>query len=208
MELTKSAKKNVLFSMSSNYSTLYKRSTIVLSLYIFLFCIPFLSQAQEEEDEYVPMRVVHCTAVDQKTNIINVHVNDSDEKWVGTDNGVYQVHSADNGSRMPIPKKGWAPLLVNSGNDPMTVDSFGIMDTAMVEGKIHIREDNQITAAYHDPGDGSLWVGTSADGLYRFGSGRRPPLIEHFHSGNSKLRDNYINCIFIDQYDLFYSCFS
>ncbi|MEM1321000.1 MAG: OmpA family protein [Bacteroidota bacterium] len=163
-----------------------------LTLFLLLFAT-FLS-AQS------PMRVVHCTAVSQNTAVTNIFINKENDKWVGTNEGLYQIHSADNGSRIAIEDQQWALLREACGNAPLTIDRAELFSDTLTEGKIALQGDNRITAAYFDSPSDELWVGTSEQGVFRFNLQGSTQFIEQINADNSKLRSNHINVIFIDQY--------
>ncbi|MEL6864034.1 MAG: OmpA family protein [Bacteroidota bacterium] len=148
-----------------------------------------------------PMRVVHCTAVPQNSNIINIYVEEDNKKWVGTTEGVFQIHSADNASALPLGEAQWALLQQKCGNANLTFDIQSIISDTITEGRIPLQGDNKINTAYYDELRDELWIGTSQQGAYRFGLGQKLQLIEHLHVDNSKLRSNFVNTIYIDRYD-------
>jgi len=147
-----------------------------------------------------PMRVVHCKAVNQSAAVLNIHINESNDKWVGTKNALIQVHSADNGSRIELEDQQWSLLRQACGNHPIVLEESDLLSRDSTEGKIPISESNQISAAYYDDHSRELWVGTTNSGVFRFDLKGKASLIEYFDSENSKLKSNYINTIFIDQY--------
>ena len=167
----------------------------LFSLLILFFSISLT--AQEEA-----MRVVHCTAVPQHLSVQNIFINEENEKWAGTSEGLYKIHSADNASKIPIAEDEWALLMYNCGNHPLTLERKSIIYTDSLNGHIKLSDDNYISAAFYDQGLQELWVGTSMDGLYRFAvGGNSASFIEHFDKDNSKLKSNHINIIFVDKYD-------
>ncbi len=166
-------------------------------LSLLLLCLPLVIGAQEEA-----MRVVHCTAIPQNIHVYNIFINQDNDKWAGTSNGLYKINSADNATKIPIDSDEWALLMYNCGNYPLILPYNHIVRIDSLNGHIELSDDNSISAAHYDLERQELWVGTTAAGVYRFAvqGERKATLIDHFNSENSKLKTNHINTIFIDRY--------
>ena len=74
-------------------------TTFIMNKYFFIAITALLFSnylIAQTEDDYVPMRVVHCTAVNQSVPVQNIHVDENNLKWVGNNQGLYKINSADN----------------------------------------------------------------------------------------------------------------
>ncbi len=170
-----------------------------------LLLLPFLglfffAQAQEN----TPMRVIHCSAVDQQSSIQNIFVNKQNDKFVAASGELYQLFSADNSSQIQIEETQWALLLENDGNHDIKSDKSqlnAILRPTPVAEK-EVAPLPKINVAYFDDKEKNIWIGTAGNGLFQLqniNGGLK--LIQHFTADNSKLKTDQINTILKDKYN-------
>lgn len=169
---------------------------LVFTLLICTFLFTTLS-AQEK------MRVIHCTAISQSASVTNVWVDKDNKKWVGTTNGLYKIHSADNASKVPLSSDMWSLLLQPGGNQHLVFSQQQLfIDNDTTPSRIPLTDDNQVSTAYYVKQSKQLWIGTTSKGVYCFQvAGDGVALAFHWDDSNSKLKSNYINSLFYDRYD-------
>ena len=171
-----------------------------------MFIFPFLSlfffaQAQEN----TPMRVIHCTAVDQQSSIQNIYVSEQNDKFIAASGDLYKLFSADNSSQIPIEETQWALLLENDGNSDIKSDKSqlnSILRPAPIAEEENTLPIPNINVAYYNEKGKDIWIGTAENGLFQIQNiNGKLKLIENFTTDNSKLKANQINAILKDKYD-------
>jgi len=129
-------------------------------LFLFLFNISSVYIiAQEYVSENAPMRVIHCTAIDQNQNVKNIFIDDSNVKWAATDTEIYQINSADNSSKKSVGKNQWSLLNQTEGNGLFATNKFDLE-------KLPDNPD-EVTCAFYDKFRKQLLVGTETGGVLR-----------------------------------------
>ncbi len=164
-------------------------------------CISVMGWAQEEEN--TPMRVIHCSAVDQSAKIQNIYIDEGNAKHVAADEDLFRVYSADNATVVPVADDQWSLLKQVDGNHAFTAPNAELkailQATADPETPFDIAN---ISVAHFDEKNNQLWVGTNDAGLYQLqATGQNLQLIQHFTKDNSKLKSNQINAILVDRYE-------
>lgn len=141
--------------------------------------------AQEE------MRVMRCSAIDQRDPIVNIYVDDSNQKWVATSKVIYQVQALDLAQ----------PLKVNPGEQSLMSIWGGnqALSWSAEELKALIGAETTITTAYFDKKKEELWIGTTEKGAFQLKVKPKLQIINKYDDSNSKLQVNDVNSIFIDQ---------
>ncbi|MEO1624020.1 MAG: OmpA family protein [Bacteroidota bacterium] len=166
---------------------------------ILPFLLVFLCHCLHAQE----MRVVHCTAISQQAEVFNFYVDEENNKWAGTSQGLYRIHSADNASKVPLTDQLWSLLQQPGGNKHLIFNHSDLFTTAdSVGNKVLLDGSNQVSAAYFDDESKDLWIGTTERGVYRFATRGNSGVefVEQFDSDNSRLKSNRINTIFVDQY--------
>lgn len=154
----------------------------LILFFLLLISTSFLS-AQDT------MRVTHCTAIAKNANVENIYIDDYNDKWVASQDGLYKLYSADNAQKASLDRDQFSLLRQKDGN------AFLNLDKELLK---NINLDN-LTTTFYDQTLKDLWVGTVDSGLYqiKIATGK----IERYHTGNSKLKSNKINAIHIDKWD-------
>lgn len=168
----------------------------ILALFCFLLPLGMFGQIP---DEATPMRVLHCTAVDQSSSVRNIYVDDSGVKWVATNKGVYQLYSADNSTKVNINAGNWALLRFRGGNYPLTVIKDELSNIFKGE-ESYLNSEDRVTAVFYNESKDELWVGTQLSGVYQINAGSLT-LIQHFTTENSKLKSDAITNILVDRFN-------
>ncbi|MEM9821081.1 MAG: OmpA family protein [Bacteroidota bacterium] len=171
-------------------------------LFPCLFFLSFSLIVQSQESENTPMRVIHCSAVDQAATIRNIHVDGNNNKFVAADEDLYQIYSADNATILTLTEENWSLLMQTDGN--------AIFNTLAAQIKRIIQPDadssstidpNLISVAHYDAEKEHLWIGTNGAGVYQLAvDDESLRLLQHLTADNSKLKSNQINAILVDKY--------
>ncbi len=169
-------------------------------LFILLSCFTSISFAQIEEILQAPMRVVHCSAVDQVQAVQNVFVDDNNIKWAATTDGLFRIHSADNSTKRSIDNTKWALLRQADGNFPLLTNSYDLEKLNAFQSFNTDKSQDRINTTYYNAKRKILWIGTTQSGIYRYKMGDDIRLLDHMTNKNSKLLSNHINSIFTDRY--------
>ena len=170
---------------------------------LFSLLLTFISlsfYAQEISDEYVPMRVLKCSAVENNDAITNIFVDDSNVKWVATATKLYQVHSADNSSAIDIENDEWNLLMQKEGNHSLSLNYFELEKFPNTRASKMEPAEDVITTTFYDKKKKNLWIGTAKNGLYKYKVNPEVKLIKQYNSSNSKLIDDHITSVLVDKY--------
>lgn len=135
------------------------------------------------------MRVERGDAVNNAKPIWNVFVDADNKKWVGNPDGLFQIHSINNGSKVNLGAGQWSLLQYRSGNADLRV--------SLAELKNIIPNITDINCAHLDEKKQMLWVGTTESGLFQM-SLAPLKLVKNFTRDNSELETNFINFIEIE----------
>lgn len=162
-------------------------STTHWSLILVMLGISFSKNLQAQEE----MRVVRCNAIDQRNPIVNIFVDDSNQKWVATTKGVFQVQALDLVSPAKLGAGEQSLASIRGGNENLSWSSE--------ELKAIIGADRNVSAAFYDKKKDELWIGTREAGAFQLRVKPKLQLINKFDNTNSKLKANEVNSIFIDQ---------
>ncbi len=160
---------------------------------LFAFSLSFLYiHAQEYVSENAPMRVIHCTAINQDKNVKNIFVDENNVKWAATDAEIFQINSADNSSLKKHNSNEWSLLMQPEGNGLIKVNKFDL----------EMLPDNPeaITCAYYDKGKKQLFVGTDGKGVLRYKLGTEVSLMSNRDFGGDLIADRKVTAIVIDKF--------
>ncbi|MEM8906953.1 MAG: OmpA family protein [Bacteroidota bacterium] len=165
-----------------------------------LLCCAFWAKAQDSQN--TPMRVIHCSAVDQNAPVHNIYVDANNAKYTAAGEELYQVYSADNATLVSLEEEDWSLLRQTDGNHGFTTTKNAIK--AIVQGEVDPEiplDPTLISVAHYDAQNDQLWIGTAGQGLYQIQvNNDQLQLLEHLTADNSKLKSNQINAILIDRY--------
>jgi len=178
---------------------------LVLVLLSFLFFNAFSQVENKLEepaaDEYVPMRVIQCTAFDGKENIKNIYAGDDNTKWLATESKLYKINSADNATFQELDRNDWPLLLQNDGNFPLIVKTFDLERLPMSSNDGLNENQDYITTTFYNKKRKHLWVGTAKNGIFKYKIGDDVKFLKQYDASNSKLNSSYISAILVDKYD-------
>lgn len=143
------------------------------------------------------MRVVRCDAVSNRASIQNVFIDEENRKWVGNEEGVFEVLDMALGEAITVADGNIALFSVPGGNSPLQINKAKLEQLIGLQ----INEENELTAAYYRPARKELWLGTSTAGAYRLRADEGElKLLDSYTSKNSKLKSDQINTIFVDPF--------
>ncbi|MFK7934481.1 MAG: hypothetical protein AB8G22_13300, partial [Saprospiraceae bacterium] len=151
---------------------------------IFIFSFQLSVTAQDA------FKVQRCADIDRSAPITNIYIDEKGNKWVGDYKGVYLAQSPDYASVVATPADQWALLSVRDGNEELVLP---IADLRRELGEAF----DQINTAFFDKRKEELWIGTADLGAFRLQTEPSLKLIEEVNSGNSKLRSDFINTIYM-----------
>ncbi len=162
---------------------------------ILLFLLLSLSaihiNAQEYVSENAPMRVIHCTAVDQSLNIKNIYVDDNNVKWAATEMEIFQINSADNSTPISIANNEWSLLMQAEGNGKISVNKFDLEKLP--------ESPSDITCAFYDKFKKQLLLGTESSGLLRYKVGDEVKLLENKNFGSNAAASK-VTAVLVDKF--------
>ncbi len=173
------------------------KSVLFIALVIFNFNL----SAQESEEEYVPMRVLKCSAVEEGNPIINIFVDESNVKWIATDTKLYKVHSADNSSLEEVSNDEWHLLMQNEGNFPLELNYFDLEKFPSTRANRLEEAEDIITTTFYDKKKKNLWIGTAKNGLFKYKTNPEVKLLKQISKTNSKLINNHITSVLVDKFN-------
>jgi outer membrane protein OmpA-like peptidoglycan-associated protein len=164
-------------------------SPILLKSYLFfifvVFCTNFYAQEQTS------LRVVRCNAIDQRTPVVNVYVDESNQKWVATTKDLFLLQALDLATPQKLAPGEQSVLQLPYGNHDYRFSKEALMSL--------IGKENAITAVFFDKSKAELWVGTAAAGAFQLRTKPTLQIINKFNNTNSKIKSNAINTILIDK---------
>lgn len=138
----------------------------------------------------VKMSVTRCADIDRNVPIVNIFMDENNNKWVADKQGIFLAQSPDFAKIIETPTTEWALLRVSDGNMELNLPKSDLK-------KLMGDDFNEITTAHAQPLKKELWIGTRNGGLYHFNWEPSLSLIEKISTSNSKLRSNYITTLFI-----------
>jgi len=142
------------------------------------------------------LEVSRCKSIDRNQAIKNLWIDESGTKWAANASGVYQIQSADLGTKLPLGGGEQSVLAFPYGNTDFRWNKDAM--TAALGG------EQEITTAYFDDAKKQLWIGTRNKGAYVLNTTPQLKVADNFTSGNTKLRSNYVTYIGKDRYDRFW----
>ncbi|MFZ4634739.1 MAG: hypothetical protein ACOYNO_11080, partial [Saprospiraceae bacterium] len=142
------------------------------------------------------LEVTRCKSIDRNQAIKNLWIDESGAKWAANASGVYQIQSADLGTKLPFGAGEQSVLAYPYGNTDFRWNKDAM--TAALGG------EQEITTAYFDEAKKQLWIGTRNKGAYVLNTTPQLKVADNFTASNTKLRSNYITYIGKDRYDRFW----
>jgi outer membrane protein OmpA-like peptidoglycan-associated protein len=142
------------------------------------------------------LEVSRCKSIDRNQAIKNLWIDESGTKWAANASGVYQIQSADLGTKLPFGSGEQSVLAFPYGNTDFRWNKDAM--TAALGG------EQEITTAYFDDAKKQLWIGTRNKGAYVLNTTPQLQVIDNFTASNTKLRSNYVTYIGKDRYDRFW----
>ena len=156
-----------------------------------LLCLLLVGSLMAQE----PMRVVRCKAVDGRSPVFNIFVDEENNKWVSNSKGVFQVHDQDLAS--PVALNGDQQSLFSFANGNYDL-KWSAADLNAKMGGV-LSGTNKISTAYYDIAADNLWIGTTESGIFHFKTKPDLRYVKTFNSSNSKLKSDHINTIYRDK---------
>ncbi len=152
------------------------------------------SQCAWSQDRVGVAAVENYAKLDQSFAVRNILIDKQNYKWLGTDNGLYRLISMQNEIELVLKDS-----ITGLAEDKKEMVWFGNRKQQVVtkDQKINIflgKPNATIQAMTYYKGD--IWVGTT-HGLFRV-SDDQTRVLNHFHSENSRLPSDQINCLFAD----------
>ncbi len=166
---------------------LHKHPASHKRLMLLVAFLSFLIHANAQEE----MAVTRCLAVKVRLPIINLYVDEANNKWASTGTEFFKIQAIDFASKMSTPAGSQALFNFPDGNSELewiAADLTGI-----------IGEGSAISAAFYDKKKEELWIGTRDKGVFQLKVKPNLQLINNYNNRNSKLKSNQINSILIDQ---------
>lgn len=140
------------------------------------------------------MEVLRTKAVDRNAEIKNIFIDDENVKWILNTNGLQQVLSADYGTNEEV--VGLQRVLgAYVGNK--VISEWPLKEITEAMGNLKFTD---ITAGFYEVQKNILWIGTANGGILKFKTDNGIRLDQRIDSGNSKLKSNQINTIFVDAF--------
>ena len=140
------------------------------------------------------MRVIRSNAVERNVPVRNIFIDDDNNKWVGNEKGVYQVHAVDLAVPSETSQDEHSILRYPGANFQLKL--AGQQLKAALGDAL---DKDHVTTAYYASQEDELWIGTSQSGVFRLKASPTLHLIERFDNRNSRLRSNKINTIYRDK---------
>ena len=137
------------------------------------------------------MKVDRCADIDRSAPIQNIYIDENNNKWVSDFKGLYLAQSPDHAQIVKVPANEWSILNMVDGNIELKIP---MAELSQLMGDAF--ED--INANAYDRRTETLYVGTTESGVYHFKVKPRLELIKTIDTGNSKLKSDYINTIYIE----------
>jgi outer membrane protein OmpA-like peptidoglycan-associated protein len=154
---------------------------------LLLFSISHL-YAQEH------MRVSRCYKVDWSAPIVNIFIDQDQNKWVSTDGNLFQVLACDLIDQVDLQPDQKSILQIRDGNCDL---KFSLTELVSEAGTM-MENDEYIRTAHFDSLRNELWIGTTYSGVLVFQTDASLRLKETINRRNSKLNSDLINTIYLD----------
>ncbi len=146
-----------------------------------------------------PMRVTRSAAVDRNIPITNIYIDENNDKWVGNNEGVFQVHSVDYATEFEIGSDELSLLNYKGGNHNLNFNRSQLLQLLKDQTDGLFEGEQDIAGAFYDSMKKELWIGTLGIGVFRIKVEPSVELLEHMDMSNSKLRTDYITVMFSDK---------
>lgn len=160
--------------------------------FILFFSILFATFLGAQDDE--PMQVIRCDAVNRQAPIYNIHVDADNVKWVANRDGLFKVYDLSYAEPVKLSTLDQSLLSIPGGNANIRWSKDELNDILNNE----LSESNTLTSAAYNAEKDELWLGTTETGVYKLKTEPSLRLIEQINSGNSKMRSDYVNKIYLD----------
>ncbi len=165
---------------------------IKFSLLLFFIIIISANAQRPKQTIQEVINIEQVTAIPPGMAINCVLVDEDNVKWVGTDKGLYKVMGLDSGKSMNRTAGVTNMTRGGEGKDWAALRT-GVVVSAKINDKVLLLEKSGDNPRINciEKVQNQLWVGTD-DGLYVLYP-ETDMMIEHYHSGNTKLLTNQIN---------------
>ncbi len=163
-------------------------ATRFLSFLFLFYWSTFPLSAQEK------MEVSRVKAINLQSKVLHIAVDAENNKWVSTDQGLFQVKSPDLAIPVAVPDGSNALYQYPGGNSDFTWKKEELNNAL---GRI-LSESNTITAAAYDTRKNILWIGTSESGVYELQTKPSLKVLSKVNSNGPKSGAAKTNVLFID----------
>ncbi len=155
-------------------------------LFILLIAFHLAPTVSAQEQVLV---VERCKALNQKSPINNIWVDEENIKWVSNTDGLHKVLAIDLVQKVSIPAGTTSLLTIRGGNANI---EWNTAEMQSLLGGV------EISSASYDPSSKSIWIGTQREGAFQVALS---PLriLQQFNIKNKKLSSNQINDIYIQK---------
>ncbi len=162
---------------------------------LILFFLVFVTSLLAQE----PMRVTRSAAIDRNIPIHNIYIDEDNNKWVGNNKGVFQVHSVDYASEVEISDDELSLLSYKGGNYNLKYNRSTLLQILKDQTDGLFEGERDFAGAFYDPNKKELWIGTKGIGVFRIKVEPEIQFVEHIDMSNSKLRTDYITTMYSDK---------
>ncbi len=131
--------------------------------------------------------VERCKALDQKSPINNIWVDEENIKWVSNGEGLHKVLAIDLVQKVSIPAGTTSLLTIRGGNANI---EWNTSEMQSILGGV------EVSSASYDPTTKSIWIGTQQEGAFQV-SVSPLRVVQRFNIKNKQLTSNQINDIYI-----------
>ncbi len=152
-------------------------------LVVLFFCLAVGTLTAQQK-----LAVERCADIDRRVPILNIHIDENNNKWVADRQGLFLAQSPDFASTVDTDAADWALLGVKDGNQELTLPK------AELE-KLMGPDFEEITTAHVHQSSQELWIGTNGGGVYQFKFEPSLQLIGTLTKSNSKLRSDFITTL-------------
>lgn len=140
------------------------------------------------------MQVTRCEAVNNRSAIKNIYVDENNIKWVSNTEGLFKVYDLSYSEKVKISANEESLLNLPGGNADIRWQKSDLNEAL---GGV-LNNSNTITTTFYDAERDELWVGTKESGLFKLNTDPGLRKVEQLDNTNSKLRSNRINKVIID----------
>jgi outer membrane protein OmpA-like peptidoglycan-associated protein len=162
-----------------------------MSMYKYLLFFLLLSTTLSAQQS---MKATRSQVIPWGKPVANIFVDAENNKWVAHTDGLSKVLGVHLAAQVGIETDEQSAAEFKGGNAHITWKKSTLLN---LTGDI-FDGDNRISCAHYDENAKELWLGTTESGLFHFDMSAGLALIKNYTSGNSKLRSDQINDLYID----------